>query len=187
VLDLKPPRTPAGHLAEGLVEQWPVYTAYLSSYIYGAVIWLNHKTSFTRIRRMNPGLHWANLGILFTTGLLPFATAMIAHEGQRGNPQDERVAVLLYATVGVLLCASWVWFFHYLCGHPELAKEDVHSRFFTLERGRAWAGVVLYTAAGVLGWFVEPLLALAIFLALPIFYGVTSHGLERTSTSRHRR
>jgi hypothetical protein len=45
---------------------------------------------------------------------------------------------------------------------------------------RATLGVVLYAIAGVAGWLSTPKIALLIFLALPVFYGVTSEGLTET-------
>src|SRR5690242_15895279 len=78
VLDLKPPQIEPSRLLFGLLQQWPTYLAYVTSYCYIAVVWLNHKHAFMRIRLMNRGLHWTNLGILFTTALLPFPTAVIA-------------------------------------------------------------------------------------------------------------
>jgi hypothetical protein len=39
------------------------------------------------------------------------------------------------------------------------------------------AGIVCYLAGGAIG-YVSPTLALIVFLALPVFYGVTSHGLN---------
>lgn len=51
----------------------------MSPYLYVAVIWLNHKATFKRIHGIDRGLHWANIGILFTTALLPLSTAVIAH------------------------------------------------------------------------------------------------------------
>jgi hypothetical protein len=69
----------------------------------------------------------------------------------------------------VLLCASWLVFFHYLARHGELVFESVHERFFHEERIRALAGLILYCAGGVLGYLVAPLIALAIFVALPVF------------------
>jgi hypothetical protein len=38
-------------------------------------------------------------------------------------------------------------------------------------------GSVLYLAGALCGVFVSPLLALAIFVALPIFYALTTEGL----------
>jgi hypothetical protein len=42
------------------------------------------------------------------------------------------------------------------------------------------ARVALYTVAGLAGWLSTLRLALLIFLALPVFYAVTSEGLTET-------
>jgi uncharacterized membrane protein len=95
VLDLKPPDTEPGGLLAGLLGEWPTYLAYAASYVYLAVIWMNHKAAFTRIREMDIGLQWANLGILATLALVPWPTAVIAETARKGNLTDERVAVAL--------------------------------------------------------------------------------------------
>jgi uncharacterized membrane protein len=182
VLDLRPPTHEPGRLLYGLLQQWPTYLAYVTSYLYVGVVWLNHKAAFRRIRWINRGLHWVNIGVLFTTALLPFATAVMADAVQEGNPDDERTAVGLYAMIGALLCANWWAFFHYLSRHLGLVKEHVDPGFFPGERTRALIGVALYAAAGVLGYVVAPSIALVVFLALPIFYGVTSEGLYAMPT-----
>lgn len=87
-------------MLDGLLGQWPVYLAYLSSYLYVAVVWFNHKAAFRRIGSIDWGLLWANQGVLFMTALLPFATAVVARALQEGNVSDERTAVGLYALVG---------------------------------------------------------------------------------------
>jgi uncharacterized membrane protein len=176
-LELRPPEFQPGQLLEALLQQWPTYLAYVTSYLYIAVVWLNHKHAFVRIRTMDRGLHWANLGILSTLALLPFATAVLAHSMQRGNGADQRVAVLLYSLVGAALCGSWVVFFRYLAHHPPLLQEGVEADFYHQESLRAALGVFLYAAAGLLGAFLTSYVALVIFLALPMFYGFTSHGL----------
>ena len=61
-----------------------------------------------------------------------------------------------------------------------LVEDDhISPDFFPKERLRATLGVVSYTVAGVAG-LSTPKLALAIFLALPVFYGITSEGLTET-------
>ncbi|MDB6124050.1 MAG: putative integral rane protein [Pedosphaera sp.] len=176
VLDLRPPEGKPGQLLYGLLQQWPIYLAYLTSYVYVAVVWTNHKSAFRRIRFIDRGLHWANFGVLFTTALLPFPTAVVAKAMQHGNAVDIRVAVAFYAFIGAQLCLSWWVFFHYLHHHPELIKEVVEDEYFAFERKRALLGVVLYIAAGVIGYLVFPLMAMGIFLFLPVFYGITSEG-----------
>lgn len=176
VLDLRPPEAEPGGLLPALLEEWPTYLAYAASYTYLAVIWLNHKAAFTRIREMDIGLQWANLGILATLALVPWPTAVIAETARTGNIDDERVAVGLYAIVGALLCLSWLVFFSYLARHPDLTHDEVDDAYFARERPRAVIGVVLYLAAGVAGVLLHPLVASVIFLLLPAFYGFTSHG-----------
>ena len=78
---------------------------------------------FDRIRLIDHGLHWANLGLLFTTALLPFPTVVISDAIQRGNAGRRGTAVGLYALIGALLCVSWLVFFRYLSHHPSLTED----------------------------------------------------------------
>jgi uncharacterized membrane protein len=78
VLGLVPPHTPAGGLLDGLVALWPAYVAYVTSFTFIGVIWFNHHQAFTCVRFVDRGLHAANLGILFTTAVLPFPTVVLA-------------------------------------------------------------------------------------------------------------
>ncbi|WNM39252.1 TMEM175 family protein [Micromonospora halotolerans] len=184
VLDLRVPDVPPGRLLSGLLHQWPSYVAYLASYSYVAVVWLNHKAAFNRIQQADRGLHWRNLFVLFTTALLPFPTIVVSHALQEHDNADQRVAIAFYALIGALLCATWLAFYHYLARHPDLLKEQVKDAFFRVERLRALAGVVLYVLAGVVGYLVAPLVGLAIFLLLPVFYAVTSAGLYQFPMTR---
>ncbi|MET1015483.1 MAG: TMEM175 family protein [Leifsonia flava] len=179
VLDLRPPEAEPGGLLTALLEEWPTYLAYAASYVYLAVIWLNHKAAFTRIEEMDRGLQWANLGILATLALVPWPTAVIAETARTGNLADERVAVALYAIVGALLCLSWLVFFSHLARHPDLTKEEVDDSYFARERPRAIIGVVLYLAAGIAGVLIHPLVASVVFLLVPTFFAFTSHGFDQ--------
>jgi hypothetical protein len=115
--------------------------------------------------------------VLFATAWLPFPTAILADALQVGDLTDERVAIGLYALFGALLCVSWWAFFQYLARHPELLAEGVDAGFFRRERTRAWLGLICYALAPIFGLVFIPI-ALVIFLALPIYFAVTSHGLD---------
>ncbi|WP_262286805.1 TMEM175 family protein [Micromonospora sp. MA102] len=184
VLDLRVPNVPPGRLLSGLLGQWPAYVAYLASYSYVAVVWLNHKAAFNRVQQIDRGLHWMNLLVLFTTALLPFPTIVVSHALQEHDNADQRVAIAFYALIGALLCATWLAFYHYLARHPDLLKEQVKHGFFHVERIRALVGIVLYVLAGVVGYLVAPLVGLAIFLLPPVFYAVTSAGLYQFRVTR---
>jgi uncharacterized membrane protein len=175
-LELRPPPPEPGDLLSGLLGEWPTYLAYAASFTYLAVIWMNHRAAFSRIREMDVGLQWVNLGILGTVALIPWPTAVIAETARTADAADQRVAAALYALVGALLWLSWLVFFIYLARHPDLTKEDVDDAYFARERPRALVGLLVYLAAGAAGVLVHPLVASVVFLVLPAFYALTSHG-----------
>jgi uncharacterized membrane protein len=186
VLDLPPPEGEPGHMLADLLAQWPAYLAYVASYLTVGVIWTNHRAAFHHIRRMNWGLYWLNLGVLFGTGLLPFPTAMVARSFGAGDLADERTAVGLYVVIGLLTTLSWVLFWQYLSSHRELLAHAEDPAFFARERTRALVGAAVYSGAGVLGVLLTPKLALAVFVLAPIFYALTSEGLPRWPRSKGR-
>jgi uncharacterized membrane protein len=175
VLDLVPPDWPPSSLLARLVDRWPTYAAYIASYLLVGVAWINHAAAFRHIRWMDRGLNWINLAVLFATGLLPFPTAVLAQAMGAGNLADEQVAVALYGAIGALTTLSWLLFFQYLSRHPALLVDATEHAYFAGER--AVIGCVSYLSGGLLGVVVSPLLALAIFVCLPIFYALTSEGL----------
>ena len=120
VLDLTVPEFKSGRLLHDLAHLWGAYIAYVSSFLYIGVIWLNHHNAFTRIHRVDRNLQWANLGLLFTTALLPFPTAVLSAALQSGGTGDRRTAVVLYALVAGAMAATWLGLFHRLSNHPEL-------------------------------------------------------------------
>ncbi|OSJ30438.1 hypothetical protein BSZ19_24855 [Bradyrhizobium japonicum] len=179
VAEIVRPEHAPGQLLNRLVEQWPSYIAFLASFFYTGVIWLNHRAVFSRVRYCDRGLHLANLFLLLTSGLIPFPTAILSSSMQTGNDFDARIAVVLYAAIAGSMCLAWLILFHVLSIHPWLVEHHIGSDFFPKERLRAILGVVCYTVAGVAGLSM-PKLALVIFLALPVFFGITSEGLTET-------
>ncbi|HEY4011444.1 MAG TPA: TMEM175 family protein [Acidobacteriaceae bacterium] len=187
VFDIVRPGYEAGRLLEKLLALWPNYIAFLASFSYVGIIWLNHRAVFSRVRYCSRSLHLANLLLLLTSALIPFPTAVLSTALQSGNRVDATVAVVLYAAVGALMLLSWLLLFHILSINPHLLEDHVESTFFPRERHRALFGVALYTLAGIIGWALSPTIALLFFLALPVFYGVTSEGLVETRVSLLRR
>ncbi len=159
VLDLKAP--PGPHIGHGLAEQWPAYVAYLGSFAYAGVIWVNHHYLFTRIRSVDEGVLWRNLLLLFATSVLPFPTSVVSESFRNGGSGDQTIALVFYAAVSAGAVASWLALFHYLSRHPELLHDSRHAKFFGAERRRAWAGLAAYAACAVVA-LVIPVVALAL-------------------------
>jgi uncharacterized membrane protein len=104
VLEIVRPEYAPGQLLERLAAQWASYIAFLASFCYTGVIWLNHRAVFARVRYCDRTLHLGNLFLLLTSALIPFPTAVLSAAIQSGNEFDAKVAVALYASPGP--CAS---------------------------------------------------------------------------------
>jgi uncharacterized membrane protein len=87
VLELHPP------VADGmnhLWTLWPVFLAYVLSYAFVAIYWVNHHRLFSHAMRVTNALMWSNIALLFTLSLIPFTTAYL------GEHHFSREATWLY-------------------------------------------------------------------------------------------
>ena len=93
VLELKAPDEAA---FSALWPLWPTAISYAVSYLFIAVIWINHHYLMRFVGPPSLGLIWMNFVHLFLVSLLPFATAWIART-RLASP-----AVAFYA--GLFVC-----------------------------------------------------------------------------------
>ena len=175
VLDLKVPEGEPGSVAHRLLEQWPAYLAYLASFIYLGVVWVNHHALFTRIGKVDNGVLWRNLAMLLALSVLPFPTATLAYAMQHGTYGDQLTALALYGLIVSAMGLTWLLMFFYLDQRRELLSEGVAPGFFREERRRAALGILSPVVAVAIG-VVAPVVALFVFLLIPIFYGLTTEG-----------
>jgi uncharacterized membrane protein len=99
VLDLKPP---AAATLAALLSLWPTFLSYGVSYLFIAIVWVNHHHLMRFIDDPTPRLIWINFAHLFMVSLVPFSTAWVAATRLAAVP------VSLYAGVFVLVNAAYL-------------------------------------------------------------------------------
>lgn len=181
-VEIHRPNAAPGELGAALVHGWPSYLAFILGFIYIGVVWLNHQALFQQIERVDLRLLIINLGILGASSLLPFATGVLATAFQTNNLGDQRSAVVFYAAVAGLMSATWLPVFPYLHRNPQLAFRHIPRDEFRGQYSRPVVGILAYTLAAALGWFVTPWLAIVIFVAMVLYHGWTSQGLRARVT-----
>jgi uncharacterized membrane protein len=178
VLDLHTASEP-GRVGHDILQQWPSYLAYVASFLYIGVVWVNHHSLFTRIGRVDTGLLWCNLGLLLTASVLPFPTAELAFAmGEHGHNGDRVSALLLYAVISAAMAASWLVTFSYLHTHQDLIS-GAPAGFFRAEQLRAVPGIVVPFAPVLVGLW-NPRVALALVVVMPLFYALTANGMRQS-------
>lgn len=175
VLEFKLPEFEEGKLSESLFQLWPSLVAFLFSFTYIGIIWLNHHALFNHIKYVDGNVLWINLGILLTTVLLAFPTGVLADAFRHGNETDKGVAVALYSISAGLMSVAWIPVFEYFIKHPELLEGHSSPDFFRKQRIRPWIGVAFYGLAAVIGQYM-PLSGIFIFLLMVIYHAYTSEG-----------
>lgn len=167
VLELKAPEEP------GLVHLWrlwPVALAYVLSFAYVGIYWVNHHRLFSHARRINNALLWNNLVLMFALSLVPFSTAYL------GEQHFSRDATIVYLVTMLLPALAYVPLQNTVrtTGIATAAARRYHQR--SIRKGAATS--MIY-AAGIPLSFVSPMLGIACAALVAILWFLPSSPLDR--------
>lgn len=123
VLDLSVPAGSFDDLVRGILDQWPSYLAYATSFWTIAGVWLVHHGLFRRLAYADGRLMLMNLVLLMVVSFLPFPTRLMAEAIDSSSA--ERVAVLFYGAVLLLLSAIAASMGRYAAARTGLLAEGV--------------------------------------------------------------
>jgi uncharacterized membrane protein len=167
ILDVHVPPSTAGNLAAALIRQWPTYAAFLISFSFIGIMWVNHHRLFNHIRRSDNGLMFYNLLLLLGVTVVPFPTALIA---AHYNATDRTLSAAVFNGTYFVIAI----FFNLLWSHAvrgDLLDSTTRDAAAAISRQYA-AGPVSYLICFGLTWISVPAsllfnIALAVFFAVP--------------------
>ena len=167
VLELKGPQRAS---FAALLELWPTALSYAVSYLFIAIIWINHHHLMRFVRRPTNRLIWLNFLHLFLVSLVPFATRWAART-RLGS-----AAVVVWALVFVCGGLAYLAFEHAVMAQADLSQ--VPEKAKRQARLRSLVTVAIFAAAGIAA-FASPLLGVALIcLALSLFLRPDVPGLR---------
>ena len=169
VLELHAPAE--GHWSS-LAELWPEAASYAVSYLFIAIVWVNHHHLLSYAERATPRLIWANFAHLFTVSLLPFTTSWLARTRLDGIP------VCAYAGVFALVNASYIVLCNELLDRPVILSPASRR----LMRMRSLLTLTAFIAASLLALW-HPLLGFGLICGCLLTYlRPETGGLATTDT-----
>lgn len=179
ILEVKVPPVGSGRLGASLVQQWPSYFAFVLSFAFIGIMWINHHRMFNHIRRADEGLLILNLVLLLGVTSVPFPTAVLA-TNLRGP--DGRIATVIYSGTYLVIAIFFNFLWRYALSHRLLGHEVDRASAEKLSRQYA-GGPVLYLICFGLAW-VSVTASLTLNLALAIFFALPPATAERVTRGR---
>lgn len=142
VLELKAPDDAS---LSALLPLWPVAISYAVSYLFIAIIWINHHHLMRFVGPPSLSLIWTNFIHLFLISLLPFATAWVARTHLASWP------VVFYAGLFVCIDIAYNVFEHQVLACAGTARLSPNMR--RVARRRSLIVLGSFVAAMIAAFF----------------------------------
>ncbi|MGI8991036.1 MAG: TMEM175 family protein [Bryobacteraceae bacterium] len=175
VLELKVPRIAEGNgapssaaLATALLQQWPGYVSFVTSFLTVLIMWVHHHAIFRLVRVADTPLLFTNGLLLLFVTVVPFPTAVIA---MYLRTPAAVAACAFYAGTFVLLAISF-YLLLMAAFRKTILLPDVSETAIQRLRKSYRMGPPLYLLSFGAA-FISPWLCLGICTALWIFWSTT--------------
>src|SRR5512132_584300 len=136
VLELSAPDEPE---FSALWPLWRTAISYAVSYLFFAIICINHHYLMRFVGAPTLRLIWINFVHLFLVSLLPFATAWVARTRLASSP------VAFYAGLFVCIDIAYNVFEHHVLAHTDATQVSERTRH--MARGRSLVVLAIFTTA----------------------------------------
>lgn len=187
VLDLRVPREAMLHgqtLFSALADQWPIYLTFVASFLQVGVVWANHHTMFSHIKKSDHALLVLNLLLLMCIAVLPFTTALLS-EYARSDFLDLRVAAFTYSAILGIAGIFFILIWRHADTHGLINSHTDEHRIAAL--ALHWLFVPIFYGVAFVLVFVNPYLGMSVYLLLLFYYALPGPVFIRWMTRRRTR
>ncbi len=176
ILEIRTPENVApGGLTAALVQLWPSYLAFLTSFFTIGVMWMNHHRLFNLIGKSDQGLLIANLILLICVTFIPFPTAVLA---RFLGHADAHVAAVFYNAVFLCSALAFQLLWRHASGDGRLLEVDADPESVGAITRQYRFGPLLYIVLIAIA-FSAPTMSLLLNLALAVFFALPSGWFRR--------
>ena len=175
VLSIVIPEITSGNVAMELTkrinELGPKFYSYALGFLILGNMWILHRLQFHRIRQIDNGLSWLNIGFLVFITFVPFTISVL------GNYLHQVTATIVVGINWLALMGFQMGMWAYIARNRDLVESDIDMTF-----ARPWiiGGAIVCAIIGVIMGlsFVNATAANISFIGMVLFYVIT--------TARHR-
>lgn len=168
-----------GGLVHALLVQWPIYMAYVLSFVTLLVFWMNHHTTFKHITRTNQAFLILNGLLLMAISVIPFTTALLAEYIQR---PERKTVELVYSGTFVIAGLIYNLLGVYATRNRRLTARKADMRTIGGITRQFPSGLAAYALSFVVAFFSAEI-SLAICILLAIYFALPSEFLHGRTTS----
>jgi uncharacterized membrane protein len=155
-------------LGHELLQSWPSYLGYLTSFLTIGVMWINHHYVFELIDKVDGTMLLLNTVLLLLIAFVPFPTAVLA---QFIETDGARAAAVLYGATLTLTAISFFAWWRYASSGRRLIDERVPDDVIDDVTRAYTPGALLYGGSALIA-FLQPWLSAALYLAIAVFYAL---------------
>lgn len=169
VLELK---VPHGTELATLQPLLPVFVSYVLSFVYVGIYWNNHHHLFHAVHRVDGGVMWANLFLLFWLSLFPFVT------GWMGENHFANATVAVYGVVLFMAAVAYTILIRVLLrlhGNESLLAAAIGNDF------KGWISLAIYVA-GIAVSFLDGMAAFALYGLVALIWFLPDRRIEKRIT-----
>ncbi|SIQ28790.1 Uncharacterized membrane protein [Chryseobacterium sp. RU37D] len=167
VLELK---LPEGDTWASLKPILPKFLAYIFSFIYIGIYWNNHHHLFQIVKKVNGGILWANLHLLFWLSLMPVATEWIGETHFAKNPVAAYGIGLIMSAVAYTILENLIIKNE---GETSRLKEAIRNK------SKEYISIVFYVS-GFSASFFYPYLAIGLYYIVALIWLIPDKRIEKS-------